>query len=41
MIASGAVVTNDVPDYALVVGVPAREIGKVDEQGNIVERYVN
>lgn len=40
MIASGAVVTNDVPDYALVVGVPAREIGKVDEQGNIVERYV-
>lgn len=39
MIASGAVVTKDVPDYALMAGVPAREIGKVDEQGNIVEKY--
>lgn len=39
MIASGAVVTKDVPDYALMAGVPARMIGKVDEQGNIVEKY--
>lgn len=38
MVASGAVVTKDVPDYALVAGVPARIIGKVDEQGNIVEK---
>lgn len=41
MIASRAVVTKDVPDYALVAGVPARVIGKVDEQGNIIERYDN
>lgn len=35
MVAAGAVVTKDVPDYALVAGVPAKVIGKVDEQGNI------
>lgn len=35
MVAAGAVVTKDVPDYALVAGVPARVIGKVDEQGTI------
>lgn len=36
MVAAGAVVTKDVPEYALVAGVPAKVIGKVDEQGNIV-----
>lgn len=33
MIASGAVVTKDVPDYALMAGVPARQIGWVCECG--------
>ncbi|MFC4402975.1 acyltransferase [Gracilibacillus xinjiangensis] len=33
MIASGAVVTKDVPDYALVAGVPAKQIGWVCECG--------
>ena len=33
MIAAGGVVTKDVPDYALVAGVPAKIIGKVDVMG--------
>jgi len=35
MVAAGAVVTKDVPDYALVAGIPAKVIGKVDEEGNL------
>lgn len=35
MVAAGAVVTKDVPDYALVAGVPAKIIGKVNEKGEI------
>ena len=38
MVAAGAVVTKDVPDYALVAGVPARIVAYVNEQGDIVER---
>lgn len=38
MVAAGAVVTKDVPDYALVAGVPAKIIGRVDEKGNIVAK---
>lgn len=34
MVAAGAVVTKDIPDYALVAGVPAKVIGRVDEKGN-------
>lgn len=37
MVAAGAVVTKDVPAYALVAGVPANVIGKVDERGNIIQ----
>jgi UDP-2-acetamido-3-amino-2,3-dideoxy-glucuronate N-acetyltransferase len=33
MIASGAVVTKDVPDYALMAGVPAKQIGWICECG--------
>lgn len=39
MIAAGAVVTRNVPDFALVAGVPAKVIGKVDEKGNIIEKW--
>ncbi len=33
MIGAGSVVTKDVPDYALMVGVPAKQIGWVSEAG--------
>ena len=33
LIAAGAVITKDVPDYALMAGVPARQIGWVCECG--------
>lgn len=39
MVAAGAVVTRDVPDFALVVGVPAKRIGWVGRAGvRLVER---
>ncbi len=36
MIAAGAVVTSDVPDYALMMGVPARRRGWVCECGAVL-----
>lgn len=41
LIAAGAVVTTDVPDYALMMGVPAKVRGRVDERGNIISTANN
>lgn len=38
MVGAGALVTKDVPDYALVVGCPAKVVGRVNEKGEIVAR---
>jgi len=38
-IGSGAVVTGDVPDYALMVGVPARLVGWVCECGETLPEF--
>jgi len=38
MVAAGAVVVTDVPDFALVVGVPARRIGWVGRSGSRLEK---
>jgi UDP-2-acetamido-3-amino-2,3-dideoxy-glucuronate N-acetyltransferase len=40
MIGAGAVVTKDVPSFALIVGNPGRQIGRVDKEGNTVTASV-
>jgi UDP-2-acetamido-3-amino-2,3-dideoxy-glucuronate N-acetyltransferase len=37
MVAAGAVVTRDVPDFALMVGTPARQVGWVGRAGRRLE----
>ncbi|GHT71355.1 N-acetyltransferase [Bacteroidia bacterium] len=36
MIGAGAVVTKNVPAFALVVGNPGRQVGQVDKEGNTI-----
>jgi UDP-2-acetamido-3-amino-2,3-dideoxy-glucuronate N-acetyltransferase len=40
MVGAGAVVLNDVPDYALIVGNPGRQIGWVGKSGSKLEKVV-
>jgi len=35
-VAAGAVVTKDIPDYALVVGVPGRQVGWISRHGIVL-----
>ena len=37
-VAAGAVVTKDVPDYALIVGVPGRRVGWISRHGLPLEK---
>ena len=38
MVGAGAVVTKDIPDFALSYGNPARVMGKVDKRGKVIKQ---
>ena len=37
MVGAGSVVTKSVPAYSVVVGNPAKVVGRVDAEGNVVK----
>ena len=39
LIGAGSVVTKSVESFSLVMGNPARIVGKVDKKGNVIERF--
>lgn len=39
LIGAGSVVTKSIPAYSLVIGNPARIVGKVDNIGKVIERF--
>src|SRR5207248_3337077 len=39
LVGAGAVVTRDVPDYAIVVGIPARQVGDMRHDSHAGHRY--
>ena len=41
VIGAGAVVSNDIPDYALVVGNPVKQIGQICECGHKLNEKLN
>ena len=39
LIGAGSVVTKSVPAFSLIMGNPARVVGRVDKKGNVIERF--
>ncbi len=39
LVGAGSVITKDIPAFSLVYGNPAKVMGRVNEQGEIIEKY--